>query len=248
MKTARGTLLANFTGKIAPAFPRAINLTLHALASHRKASASPDGHCNPNSVFQKKLGKHEVVIGGAWSIIRGVKMDFTYLTGQSSSLGFATSATGESGSWSASSTLASSRSTEQDFPTFYGPHSHHYLTVFKYGQYQITPATCTPYQQAQEDGFVGGAIEKRASRIKTIYCTEYQGKEAGTVLKKNSAYTFGTGVGITDVLGFNLSAETGYDTQATVGFHNARGGTRLLCGSNTYPGAYPARAQWGRHN
>jgi hypothetical protein len=54
-----------------------------------------------------------------------------------------------------------------------------------------------------------------------------------------------TGVSITQVLGISLSAQTGYDTDTTVAFHVDHG-NHWLCGTNTFPGSYPERAQWGK--
>lgn len=71
-----------------------------------------------------------------------------------------------------------------------------------------------------------------------------QGAGAGVVLNKNAAYTYEAGVDITDIIGIDLSAQTGYDTQTSISFHVTRG-THWLCGDNTYPADYPQRTQWG---
>jgi hypothetical protein len=243
IRKVHGTLLASFTGKMTPAFPKTVNFRLSP-AHHKVPSTSPGGTCKAQSTYLHSLGKQQVVIGESWSKISGVKMGFTYLTGQSSQLGYGISSTGSKGSWSAGGTAASSKSAEQDFPTFYNAVSHHYLTVLKYGYYQIIPVTCVLYYKALEDEFVGGSIEKSTGSIKADNCAEYQGAGAGVVLNKNAAYTYETGVNITDIIGIDLSSQTGYDTQTTISFHVTRG-THWLCGDTTYPADYPQRAQWG---
>jgi hypothetical protein len=52
-------------------------------------------------------------------------------------------------------------------------------------------------------------------------------------------------VNITTILVISLSAQTGYDTDTTIAFHVDHG-SHLLCGTNTFPGSYPERAQWGK--
>jgi hypothetical protein len=243
ISTGHGTLLANFPNKRTPAFPKTVNLRLRAMSRHGVAS-----HCAPKSIFEKTLGNHNVVVGGAWSIAHGVNMNFTYLKGQTSSLGLGVSATGDSGSWSAGGTFASSKSAEQDYPTFTNNVSHLYVTRFRYGEFLIIKASCDESQQAQETRFAGGATHIGTGAIKATKCTAYTGQGSGTVLDKNSAFTFNTGVDIADVLGINLSAQTGYDTDTTVGFHVIDHGTHNLCGTNTWPGDFPERAQWGKKN
>jgi hypothetical protein len=185
------------------------------------------------------------VVGGAWSIVHGVNMKFTYLTGQSSSLQIAVSPSGSKGSWRGGGMHASDRSVQEDYPVFHDNVSHVYQTVFRFGQFEIITATCDEYQKAQETKYLGGATEKAVKSIKATRCVKYTGAGSGIVLNKNSAYIFSTGVDITSVLGISLSAETGYDTDTTVAFH-VDSGNHLLCGTNTYPGSYPERAQWGK--
>src|SRR5258708_39445251 len=73
ISTAHGLLLANFSGKIAPAFPKTVDLRLRALP-HQTDAASPHWHCPPMMYFKKNLGGHAVVVVGAWSILHGVGM------------------------------------------------------------------------------------------------------------------------------------------------------------------------------
>src|SRR5258708_28065267 len=88
------------------------------------------------------------------------------------------------------------------------------------------PTNCLP----------AGRTAPRAVRALTI---------TGTFACRWSAYTFSTGVDITTILGISLSAQTGYDTDTTVAFHVDHG-NHMLCGTNTFPGNYPDRAQWGK--
>ena len=43
----------------------------------------------------------------------------------------------------------------------------------------------------------------------------------------------------------SFGAQTGYDTDTTVAFHVDHG-SHSLCGTNTFPGDYPKRAQWDK--
>jgi hypothetical protein len=172
-------------------------------------------------------------------------MSFTYLTGQSSKLQIGVSATAGKDTWSGGGTAASDRSVEEDYPVYHNNVSHVYQTVFRYGEFYIIKATCDQYYKAEETKYLGGATEKTVKPIKATRCVKYIGAGSGIVLNKNDAYTFTTGVDITSVLGISLSAETGYDTDTTAAFHVDHG-THRLCGTNTYPGNYPERAQWGK--
>jgi hypothetical protein len=192
------------------------------------------------------LGGHEVVVGGAWSIVHGVNMKFTYMTGQNSLLGLAVSAGGAKGTWKGGGTHATDKSVKEDYPVFHNNVSHVYKTIFRYGQFEVINATCDEYQKAEETKYLGEATEATVKAVEATKCKPYQGAGAGIVLNKNSAYTYSTGVDITTIPGIDLSAETGYDTDTSVAFHVVDHGTHFLCGTNAFPGSYPKRAQWVR--
>lgn len=128
---------------------------------------------------------------------------------------------------------------------FHNNVSHVYRTVFRFGKFYIIKATCDQFYQAQETKYLGGATEAKVKSIKATRCELYQGADSGIVLNHNSAYTLSTGVNITTILVISLSAQTGYDTDTTIAFHVDHG-SHLLCGTNTFPGSYPERAQWGK--
>jgi hypothetical protein len=165
ISTVHGLMLANFSGKVAPAFPKTVDLRLRALP-HQDASARPHGHCVPKSIFEKNLHGHEVVVGGSWSILHGVRMSFTYLTGQSSSLQLALSPTAGKGSWTGGGTQATDKSVQEDYPVFHNNVSHVYQTVFRYGQFEVIKATCDRFHKAQETKYLGGSSWTTVKSIK----------------------------------------------------------------------------------
>jgi hypothetical protein len=230
--------------KIMTASSMTVNLRLRALPSNDKVVPSPDGHCQSESFFEKSLRRHNVVVGGMYSIQRGVNMKFTYLTGQQSELGVAVSGSGTFGAWHVGGHYESAKSVEQDYPVYHGKVSHVYITQFKYAQFEVQKANCTTYQQAHSTKFIGGALHAKVKPIKATFCAEYVGPGSGTKIDKNSAWTFSAGVNIKKVLDIDLSAQTGYDTETVASFHVITG-SHYLCGNNTYPGDYPERAQWG---
>jgi hypothetical protein len=144
--------------KITAASPMKVNLLLRALPSNDKVVPSADGHCQSESTFEKSLGRHNVVVGGMYSIRTGVNMKFTYLTGQQSDLGVAISGSGTFGSWNFGGHKASSKSVRQDYPVYHGKVSHVYITQFKYAKFEVQKANCTTYQQAHSTTFIGGAL------------------------------------------------------------------------------------------
>jgi hypothetical protein len=180
----------------------------------------------------KSFGKRSAVVGGTYSRVTGVKMHFKYSRTQSSQLGVGVSATGKKGSWSADGTHSTSNTGSEDFGTQKNKVSTLYKTEFKYGLFGVV---CRGYLTKATE-WAGGATRARTSVPKATSCVR---QAAGTKFTKDttSAWTFSSGVSMGTVIGINLSAQTGYDHDASVEYDFAH--THSLCGKKDNPGGSP---------
>jgi hypothetical protein len=121
-----------------------------------------------------------------------------------------------------------------------GVGSQSHQTEFRYGLFRWF---CTgPHGggvwanwQTQVTDSAGGANSPRASSaFRTPYCVFYQGGSTYS-LTTTSAYTFSRGVSIHDLIGIDLSSQTGYDVKAAISYQVTGKNGRLICGKNNNP-------------
>src|SRR5690606_24655421 len=164
-------------------------------------------------------------------------MGLTYKQGQSSSLGVGLSASGAAGSFSVGGTSSVSSNASITYPD--QTNWKAWQTQFQYAKFHFTcKEITTGYLHASEYSarpvsFVGGTkIVQQSSYPTANYCTSYV---AGSSLKKDStlAYKYSGGVLSSGTLGVNLTAQTGYDSGASVTFKFQS--NKKLCGTDAYP-------------
>lgn len=186
----------------------------------------------------KNYGPKWVIVGQTYSVTSGVDHTLTYSSGASSTLGVAISGSGAIGSFKASGSSSKSSTITNFYPTYGNHRGVYYQTQFKYGKYHVMCAygkyNNKEYYEARTTGFVGGENVAGAGAPRAAYCTRYLNGAKFT--KKNSkAITWTDGASLKGSIGIDLSARTGYTTDATVKytFH----ADRYVCGTNDYPGA-----------
>lgn len=169
-----------------------------------------------------KVGQTSINITG------GETQQFTYVKGQSSSLGIAYA----SNDYSESGT--ESKSTNQTIPfDQYGDNAtYNYDSEFRYGLYDTGECgdMTGPYD------YWGGGKVVSAKTISATYCASYPGGTS-PVFNTTTAASFGLGIPV-PALGVTLSAQTGWDSSGFITYgmgpnkHN-------VCGHSGPPGDNP---------
>ena len=189
------------------------------------------------AIYNQRIGVVGEVYAGPNSTA-----DFQYVNGSSSNLGVGFSATGLSGTFSASGTAAMSSTGTIDYPT----QAANRITVFQttFGYHKIHrqvsgKAGCVdqgyvvrPYQ------WQGGASTYTTAAAPTVTMTNCSAIRAGVTITKDTAraITFSNGLEISGVIGIDLSTQTGFNTSTRIRHMFFSAG--LLCGTNdTWPNA-----------
>src|ERR1022692_56825 len=176
-----------------------------------------------------------VIVGATYSKVPGVVMNFTYGRGQNSSLGVGLSATSETSGFSENGTYSISTDASEQWPSQRNVRSTQYKTEFTYGLFGVV---CRGFQTSPIE-WDGGATIAKTGPPRATYCVQ---QLAGSTFTKNTtaAFTFTSGVNIAQIIGIDLSAQTGYDSNARLVYTFKV--TRQLCGPNGPPGSHhPSR-------
>lgn len=185
----------------------------------------------------KNLGPKWVIIGQTYSATTGVSHTLTYSRGASSTLGVGVSGSGAYGSFEQSGTNAKSTTITNEYPSYGNHRGAYYKTEFSYGKYHIhcsySKYNERDYYEVRAKGYYGGENVTRAYIPKATHCAKYLngGKFTRTTSK---AITWTDGASLGDAVGINLSAETGYSTDATVVYSFKA--DRYICGTGGAPG------------
>jgi hypothetical protein len=170
-----------------------------------------------------------------------VNQNFTYGSGQSSTLGMGLSTSSPNYGFSADGTYSVSTTSSWSYPD-QGQGNVHWESYFEVGEYEqiCTSNSGQTYQYLthpyQWNG--GQKIVFVASPPGTPYCVQaIGGKDSGFHLYKTTASTFSVGFNVS-AIGFSGTAQTGYTTSAEINYgFPVVGWTGQVCGKDNYPSA-----------
>ncbi|MFD4598093.1 DNRLRE domain-containing protein [Streptomyces sp. NPDC058464] len=192
-----------------------------------------------NGTLVKKLGAKWVIAGQTYSATSGVKHTFSYSKGADSSLGVGVSATGTYGSFTGSGSISKSSSITMEYPTYGNNRGVYYKTEYSYGKYLVacqSPGRGSPvthHYEVRARGYYGGANTSTAYIPTAKHCA-YQLNGSKFTRTSSHAITWTDGASLSDAIGLDLSASTGYSSDATVVYtFNAN---RYICGTGGAPG------------
>lgn len=196
-------------------------------------------------IYLKPLGKHYATVGETYVAASHATQHFTYAKGQSSSLGWGVSASAKYASWSQNGTYSWSSSFKETWPTYGANRSVWYTTAFKWAKYGCrTISGGYAFYGQHASGYAGGADIKKPTFIPPTprrFCVK-QISGSSPTSNNSSAVMWTAKVEVKAVkddaaLGFEASAETGFDTSAQITYTVSR--TRYLCGWKSLPGGTP---------
>ncbi len=190
------------------------------------ASESAIANCDPVAWY---FGRR-TVLGQVYHYRRGVTSRFNYVVGSQSTLGMAIKFA--EGSWKTSGTTTRSSTVE----TTWRARSGRSKTVY-YTHYDYVKLNCWNgmFYELKPDGYRGGAGTYRTRhRPNAFHCTRYyeRGSATSLIRAKNVKWTDGVSVGT--IIGFDLSAQSGWSERVRVGFRFKVAGRRL-CGTTSTP-------------
>jgi hypothetical protein len=184
--------------------------------------------------FQRDLGLHTVWVGGHYSTTTGVLHDLEYSRGSTSSLGVGSSLSGRFGTFTASGTTSLSTNGTVGFPATAG--RQHDYTYFDYGSYFVGCAGNMRHV-VRARYWAGGAHYWTPPSAPPIASWNCAWHDKGTTFAQDrtSAYRFAAGADVSNVIGIDLSSQTGYSAATRVTFTFKDRGAHL-CGTNGLPG------------
>lgn len=190
----------------------------------------------------QKLSPSWVVVGGTFSSTSGVSDTMTYTHGATSTMGVGLDVNGYGTDWKASGTDSKSSTSTVTFPTQTGAVSHFHRTQWQYAKWtsncgpNATPLGGHGEVEVRPYTYVAGAQEVSTSARTLNYCTTFPA-DSGFTLSSTSATTWTDGVSISNYIGINLSAESGYSSTVETHYHFSV--AHHLCGYVNYPGSSP---------
>lgn len=208
------------------------------------SSADPD--TNPDAepascggaTLVARYDDRPTIIGSSFSTTSKVTTDFEYQRGAESSLGYATSFTGKSGTFKNAGTRAVSSSSGTDYDTKKGAHKTIYKKYQDYGKFRycfMSPGTLPVIQyQVAPIGVPNGSYTATATSTPTAsYCVPYA--NASVYIERTKAQYWSSGVTLEGLIGMNLSAQTGWSSQTKLYIKRTSGTSFRLCGTNNEP-------------
>jgi hypothetical protein len=186
--------------------------------------------------FIQDLGKHVGTVGESYVLTSRATQEFTYNSGQSSSIGVGWSNVGKTRTFTIMGTFSWSSSLSEEWPTFGANRSVWYQTEFKFGEFKCQTFYGTFYLD-HVNGFAGGATIKAPTAIPVAtHCVvQMAGSKAHS--NNSSAVTWSKSLGINAGLGLMATIETGFDTSAQVNY--VFSAARHFCGWKDDPGGAP---------
>jgi hypothetical protein len=189
------------------------------------ASESASANCEPVAWY---FGRR-TVLGQVYHYRRGVTSRFNYVVGSQSTLGMAVKFA--EGSWKSSGTTTRSSTVE----TTWRARSGRSKTVY-YTHYDYVKLNCWNgmFYELKPDGYRGGAGSYRTThRPNAFHCTRYYERGSATSLTRAKNVKWTNGVSVGTIIGFDLSAQSGWSERVRVAFRFKVAGRRLCGTANT---------------
>jgi hypothetical protein len=217
-----------------------VNLQLEPDRAGSNTPDSPGDFCYPRPpVFVKRVASKAATVAQSYSTITGVTQHFTYGEGQSSSIEFGTSATGESGTFGGSGTVSVSTEGGWKFTPQAGRTFTWWRTYFEWGLFYVgNSCSFLDYYESEPFQWNGGSDYKHpASAPKATFCVPAHGVD---VFHTNDSTASTVGGGFY-VLGLKGTVQTGYSQTAEISFdfHLRPAVARRMCGTKNDPGTSP---------
>ncbi|WP_413451664.1 hypothetical protein AA0Y32_14965 [Georgenia phoenicis] len=203
--------------------------------SDASPSATVDGLSSTRVATYKRIPTY---VGSIHATTNGYTAKFSTTTSANGSFG---TAINMGRGWNAGGTVSRS----MGITTSWGPRNTAgnwvlgtYYSTAKYKNTLCEYGACSTYHTIRAYMHEGGATSGAASAPTATYCRPYE-KGAGVRLNKNAATTWNAGLKISSIVGFNVTSRAGYSNNEVLNITATA--KRNFCGTNTYPGNFPAR-------
>lgn len=184
--------------------------------------------------------KRDVIVGTTYTA-GGNTARVEYSAKASTSYGVATSL----GGWSASGTRSSSSGYAFYWPNYNGNRAYYSEVI--YGKYRIILSGCagTYYYKWQPRYETGGTFHRTPSKPSWNYCSNVDSGRWIRNRTDGADWELGSGVKISNILGFNLVSSRSYGV-AHKSVYNIAGSKKKLCGKSNYPAVASRLAEYLR--
>jgi hypothetical protein len=223
-----------------------LDVALTPGALEREAVAVSDGAVIPasysppsNCTLQQNYGARWASVGEMASTVGGYSGKFEYISGSSSDIGYAVSATGAFGSWTLSGTQSRSSSTTVSFPTYTTAASNLMFKQWTFGKLRCVQVTNgSIFYNVVPMDYVSGAKSSSNAAPTGSYCASFA-PNTGFTKSTTNAVTWTNGVDTQGIIGLALSIKTGFSSTAKLTYTFST--QRSLCGWQDYPPGTPYR-------
>lgn len=200
-----------------------------------EAAAPTAGAAGIFAVLEEIYPPRPVRIGETFTLGPSLKARFTYLRTAHTTLGIGFRNMFQNG-FTASGTTTETATVGADFGYMPPKTNQAYYASWQFARYSIwvgDPFASHLGDEVRPYALTGGFTRRKATDIPTpVYCDpESPGVTFSRVRKKLK--TFAGGVSISDLIGVNLSSQTGASQQAALYYHFGQAGH--MCGNNGHP-------------
>ncbi|HEV8065391.1 MAG TPA: hypothetical protein VGP46_11190 [Acidimicrobiales bacterium] len=168
----------------------------------------------------------------------GTTATVDYTAGSDSTIGVGISSSGSAGTFSGDGTDSVSSDAKENFPIEGNNTYYYYLTEFSSALYRTTcynslNGDYTYTYQTRNIGWDGGTRLQNAGGAPSVHdCSPYI-PGSGLNLNRTAAVTWSDGYDLGNVLGLNLSTQTGYSSSTSLDYQFSQ--SHHLCGTENYP-------------
>jgi hypothetical protein len=211
-----------------------VTANIHMMALPKSAQ-SPSRHpsnpyCLPGAIKHAELGKRLVTVGALYSEEGQGTTQETYSAGSNTTLGIGLSVSGDIGSVSFGGTFTQTSSGSEPFPVLTNK-SVLEQTPYRFGTYigcGLSQVVAEAWATGQNKVFV------QPPDFPFKNCGGNIGNGQSFTRKSGTAGTFKAGVNLKKVIGINLSAQSGYNTQVNIQYVAGPTGG-FMCGTDNLP-------------
>lgn len=187
----------------------------------------------------KKYYNRLTSVGGLYSATIGHSSRFVLSQGSDAQLGTAVNF----GSWKAGGAVSRTLQATTRWGALTTAGYRVLQTRYTVGKYKVVVGdgvgSCVTYYTMKPISQEGGATSASTKEPTATRCHRYE-KGSGITLDSNNAATWSGGLDISGLVGFDVSARSGYSDSEKLDVHITAAAGRRICGSNKFPAQGPS--------
>jgi hypothetical protein len=205
------------------------------------ASSGPFCQDGAKTTLLQSYSNRLTAVGSIHATTNGYKTQFTLTSGSEATLGTALNFGNEWFGGSVAVTRSLQSQTSWGAKTKAG---HRILqTRYSAGRFETVigdMGVCSSYQEVNAIAHEGGAESSAGTNPTATYCRHYE-FGAGATFNQGLATSWTNGLSLENIVGIDTFSTAGYSTSEKITVEITDTDGRRICGTNKYPGQFPAR-------